>query len=61
MPWILWQLSHGIQPDEVHFKAGVRTQYIKGTVDYLKRRHRQGKLTAGDVLRCIFSGAVKFD
>lgn len=60
-PWLLWQLANGKQPEEVHFKPGVRTQYIKGTVDYLKRRRKQGKLTAGDVFRCIFSGAVKFD
>lgn len=60
-PWILWQLANGRQPEEVHFRPGVRTQYIKGTIDYLKRRRKQGKLTAGDVFRCIFSGAVKFD
>lgn len=61
MPWILWQLSNGITPDYPVFKTGVRTQYIKGTIDYLRRRYRQGKLKARDVLQCIFSGAFHFD
>jgi len=61
IPWLLWQLASGRKPSVPVFRSGVRTQYIKGTADYLKRRRRQGKLCLKDILHCLFSGARHFD
>jgi len=61
VPWLLWQAVNGHCPGKVDFRSGVRTQYLKGSLDYLKRRHRQGKLCLNDVLECVCSGAFRFD
>ena len=61
VPWLLWRAAGGMRLEKPHFRPGVRTQYIKGTLDYLKRRRRQGRLTLRDILQCVFSGASAFD
>lgn len=61
MPWLLWRAANGLPLEVPRFRPGVRTQYIGGTVDYLRRRRRQGRLRLADVLQCLFSGAFHFD
>lgn len=48
-------------PAGLKLRTGVRTQSVSGSIAYLKRRRRQGKLTAGDILALLFSGARAYD
>lgn len=56
VPALLWKAACGeVLPADIAFKAGRRTLSLGGAWDYVKRRHKQGKLSAGDITALLFS------
>lgn len=63
IPYLLYLLAEGETVDfsSITVRTGVRTQSFSGTLDYLKRCRRQGKLTLELICTALFNRIRRWD